>query len=257
MLARYGFGLFPVPAYADAAVGEWRVARYGPAPVDGYLPGVVMEPWRHVLHRGRTPWMSTSLMEQESHAFHVDRAHGVVVAAGLGMAMYAYAVARKPEVKKVVVIERDPDVIAVLGDAVGLADWPDRSRVAIVEADALAPNLTTLVEAATDGRPPDYLYADIWEELGAEQAPAETASMVRALAPRAAGWWGQELSFGRWCRQAEREPDEAALRDYATRTGVPIPVTAGYAAFCRDVVEARLPRRRWPGWRRLWRIARP
>ena len=88
MLASYGFGLFPVPTYRDAAFGEWRVFHHGPGPVEGYVSGLVMEPCRHVLHQGRTAWMSTSLMEQESHAFHVHQARGVVVVAGGGVGGY-------------------------------------------------------------------------------------------------------------------------------------------------------------------------
>lgn len=250
---RYGFGLFPLPGYRPAAVGDWRVARYGPAPVEGYLPGTVLEPCRHVLHRGRTPWMSSSLMEQESHAFHVRRAEGLVVAAGLGMALYAYAASLKREVERVVVVEREPEVIALLREASGLEGWPGRGKVTILQADALGPELPRRVAAAAGGRRPDYLYADIWPELGAEAAPGETAALVEALAPEAAGWWGQELSFGRWCREAGRTPDAAALGDFAGRTGVPIPAGAGYARFCRDVARARVPRRRL---RRLWRRVR-
>jgi hypothetical protein len=254
MLASYGFGLFPVPAYRDAAVGEWRVVRHGPGPVEGYISGLVMEPSRHVLHQGWTAWMSTSLMEQESHAFHVHQARGVVVVAGLGMGLYAHAASLKPEVERVVVVERVREVIAIVREAAGLARWPGREKLTILQADALGPELSAQVDAATSRRRPDYLYADIWPTCGAAEAPAETAVMVRALRPEAAGWWGQELSFGLWCRDREREPDEASLRAYAGLTGVPIPVTAGYARFCRDVIAARLPRRRWPGWSRLWRM---
>jgi hypothetical protein len=257
MLARYGFGLFPLPAYRDAAVGAWRMVRHGPGPVEGYVSGLVMEPFRHVLHQGRIAWMSTSLMEQESHAFHVHQAHGVVVVAGLGMAMYAHAAALRPEVERVVVVERSPDVIAVVQEAAGPAGWPGRDKLAILQADALGPDLPAQVGAATGGRRPDYLYADIWPTCGAPEAPAETAAMVRALCPEAAGWWGQELSFGLWCREREQEPDEASLRDYAGRTGVPIPITAGYARFCRDVIAARLPRRSRLAPGRLWRMIRP
>jgi hypothetical protein len=257
MLARYGFGLFPLPTYRDAAVGEWRVVRHGPGPVAGYVSGLVLEPGRHVLYQGRTAWMSTSLMEQESHAFHVHQARGVVVVAGLGMGMHAYAVSLKPEVERVVVVERAAEVIALVQEAAGSALWPGREKVTILQTDALGPDLPAQVDAAAGGRRPSYLYADIWPSCGASEAPAETARMVRALDPEAAGWWGQELSFGLWCRDREREPDEASLREYAARTGVPIPITAGYAGFCRDVVAARLPRRRWPGWSRLRRMVGP
>ena len=108
MLASYGFGLFPLPAYRDAVAGTWRIQRHGAGPVTGYASGVTMEAYRHVLHQGRTAWMSTSLMEQESHAFHVHAARGVVVVAGLGMGMYAYAVASRREVELLVVAEREP-----------------------------------------------------------------------------------------------------------------------------------------------------
>ena len=256
MLAAYGFGLFPLPAYRDAARGPWRVVRHGPATVTGYVSGAVIEPCRHVLYERRRPWMSTSLLEQESHAVHVDRARGAVVVAGLGMAMYAYAAAHKPAVERVVVVERAPEVIALVSEAAGLRSWPGRDKVTILEADALGPELAARVDAALAGRRPSYLYADIWTDAGAAAAPAETAAMVRALGPEAAGWWGQELAFARWCRSAGRPPDAAALGDYTVAVGVPIPVTAGYAAFCRDVAAARLSADRPPPWRRLWRSFR-
>jgi hypothetical protein len=256
MLARYGFGLFPVPRYQDAAAGPWRVARYGRGPVEGYLPGLVLEPERHVLHHGRIAWMSTSLMELESHAFHVHQAAGVVVVAGLGMAMYAHAAASRPEVLRVVVVERAAEVIAVAGAAAGMDYWPRRDKVVVIQADALDDELEARVLDATGGRRPDYLYADIWAELAAPQAPGDTARMVQALQPKAAGWWGQELSFGRWCQEHGRAMEPETLRAYAQEVGVPIPASAGYAAFCRDVAAARLPQRapsgRSSGWRRLW-----
>ena len=51
-------------------------------------------------------------------------------------------------------------------------------------------------EIGVDARRPDYLFADIWHTCAAPKAPEETATMVAALKPKAAGWWGQELSFG-------------------------------------------------------------
>ena len=256
MVARYGFGLFPLPVYREAAHGPWRVVRHGPAAVAGYVSGPALEPFRHVLYQGRRPWMSTSLMEQESHAFHVDRARGAVVVAGLGMAMYARAVADKPAVERVVVVERSPAVIALVAEAAGLAAWPCRDKVTVLEGDARAPDLAERVAAALGGRRPTYLYADIWTRAGSGEAPGETAAMVRALQPEAAGWWGQELAFAHWCRSAGRPPDAAALRDYAAEIAVPIPITAGYATFCRDVAAAQPPAAMPRGWRRFWRPRR-
>ena len=257
MAARYGFGLFALPAYREARLGDWRVARHGSAPVTGYLSGPTIEPWRYVLYQGRRPWMSTSLMEQESHAFHVARAEGVVVVAGLGMAMYAYAAAHAPAVERVVVIERSAEVIRLVGEAAALDAWPCRDKVTIVEADARGPELAERIDAILAGRRPRYLYADIWTSADAAAAPGETAAMVAALRPETAGWWGQELAFGRRCRSTERPMSPEALADYAAEIGVPLPVTTGYAAFCRDVAAARLPPSARPPWRRLWRALRP
>jgi hypothetical protein len=240
MLATYGFGLFPLPAYRETRLGNWRVVQHLASLADGYVSGAVIEPRRYVLYHGRTAWMSTGLMEQQSHAFHVHQARGVVVAAGLGMGLYAYAVSCKPEVERVVVIERSPEVVAIMRTATAFDRWPGRDKVAILEADALAADFAPRA-LAVGGRRPDYLFADIWPTCAAPCAPAESAAMIRALRPKAAGWWGQELSFGLWCRDQLRPPDETALREYFASVSVPVPVTAGYVAFCRDVVAATPP----------------
>lgn len=235
MRAAYGFGLFPVPRYRSARAGEWRVTAHLPGIAEGYVTRAILES-RHVLTRGRQVWMSTGLMEQESHAWHVHCAHGTVVAAGLGLGMYAFAASLKAEVETVVVAEVFPEVIRVMREAARFDSWPEQDKVRIVEADALSPGFADRVLAEAGRKCPDYLYADIWPELPAKDAPATTAAMARALGAKAAGWWGQEVSFGEWCGQAARQPDEGVLRDYFYEVDIPVPVTAGYAAFCRDVM---------------------
>ncbi len=252
MVDSYGFGLFPLPPLREARVGEWRIVRHLSSLADGYLTGSVFEAGRHVLYHRRTPWMSSGLMEQESHAVHVGNAAGVVVAAGLGMGVYVYAVSLKPEVEKVVVIEREADVIALTAQAAGLENWPERDKLVIIAGDARTPEVAAEVAVVSGGRPPDYLFADIWPICAAPDAPSETAAMARALNPRSAGWWGQELSFGLWCREWGRPPEEATLCAYAAAVGVPIPVTNGYALFCRDVIAANLAPAKAPGPLKAW-----
>src|SRR5262249_7240574 len=155
--------------YRDARRGDWRLARYSAAPVDGYVSGTVLEPHRHVLHHRRTAWMSSSLFELESHAWHVAQAKGTVVAAGLGMGLFAYAASCKPEVERLVVIEREPNVVALIRDAAGFDAWPGRAKITVLEADALA------VDRAAVDTVVDYLYADIWPRCADPQAPAQTA----------------------------------------------------------------------------------
>jgi hypothetical protein len=255
MHAAYGFGLFPLPRYRETSLGEWRIVRHLASLGDGYISGPLVEPARYVLYHKRTAWMSTGLMEQESHAFHVDQASGLVVAAGFGMGMFAFAVCAKPEVERVVVIERTPEVIALMSQAARMDEWPGRDKLNIVQADALASELSR--EIGVDARRPDYLFADIWHKCAAPSAPDDTAAMVAALKPKAAGWWGQELSFALWCQDSQRTPDEAALREYAESICVPIPITERYPAFCRDVIAANVPHIFSPpavsGWRERWR----
>lgn len=232
---RYGFGLFGLPAYRDAEAGPWRLRVQRGSLAHGYVTRSVVEPARAVLYKGRTPWMSTGLLEQESHAWHVHRARGLVVVAGLGMGLYAFAAAARPQVERVVVVEIDPDVIAVMRAAGGFGRWAGRDKVTLIEGDALAPDIAERIRAVTGDRRPDTLYADIWPDYPAAEAPKQTAALVRALDPAGAGWWGQELAAAVWAHRRARALDAAALEDWARATGLPpLSATAGYAAFCRD-----------------------
>jgi hypothetical protein len=75
---------------------------------------------------------------------------------------------------------------------------------------------------------------DIWRMYAPPCAPAESAAMVRAVRPKAAGWCGQELSFGLWCRDQRRPPDEAAVTT-ARRSSSFVPMAAtAVVVICPD-----------------------
>jgi hypothetical protein len=251
LTAAYGFGLFPLPAYRMASRGDWRVTTHMPSLGDGYLSTTVIEA-RAVLTRGREVWMSTGLLEQESHAWHVHCAQGIVVTAGLGMGMYAYAAAMKRNVDLVIAADISPDIIALMQQAAGFDRWPCREKVRILEADALASDFAARIADCTGGRSIDYLYADIWPDFPSAVAPVQTAEMARALRASAAGWWGQELSFAEHCGRSESPADEESLRACFTEAGIPAPaITPGYAAFCRNVMAAYGMGPKKPFWQRL------
>ncbi len=238
LLAAYGFGLFPLPTYRPAELGDWRVRIHLPSRGDGYLATQALES-RAVLTRAGKVWMSTGLLEQESHAWHVHCARGTVVVAGLGLGMYAYAAAMKPEVERVIVADLSPEIIALMRAATDFDRWPCRDKVTLLEADALSEDFARGVEDANDGRPIDYLYADIWPNFPAGEAPAQTAAMVRRLQPKAAGWWGQELALAYACRARGAALDAAALEAWFAELSIPLPpVETGYVAFCRAVGSA-------------------
>ena len=248
--ATYGFGLFPVPHYQPAERGEWRITRHRPSVGDGYLSRAVIEE-RVTLRKGSTVWMTIGLLETESHAWHVHRAEGIVVAAGLGLGMYAFAAAMKPEVELVIVAEVSADIIELMQASADFENWPCRDKVRIVQADALAPEFAGEVERLTSNRRVDYLYADIWPNFPAAEAPAQTAAMASALSPRAAGWWGQELALAQHCRERQQPLDAESLQAYFSELGVPFPESSeGYLRFCRDLMAAyRLGPRRSLGQR--------
>lgn len=262
MLAAYGFGLFALPRYREAASGPWRLIRHLPSVADGYVSAAAVEDERYVLYHRRTPWMSTGMMERESHAYHVHVARGTVVVAGLGLAMFVHAVAAKPDVDRVVVVEESEDVIELMRKASRWESWPGREKIVILQADALDPHLSPHVVEASWGQSPDYLFADIWERCADPKAAGETARMVRVLGAKAAGWWGQELAFADWWRArdgasldpADHDAAASALATFVAESGVPVPLTPGYVAFCADVVAANPPTRqsgRSP-WRWVW-----
>jgi hypothetical protein len=124
--------------------------------------------------------------------------------------------------------------------------------VILIEADVLDPDFAARVAEYTGTRPIDYFYADIWTHFPAAEAPGQTAEMARALVPKAAGWWGQELSFAEYCRRSASCADEESLRAYFTETGTPAPaITPGYVAFCRDAMVAYGMGPKKPLWQRL------
>lgn len=234
--ATYGFGLFPVPIYRPARQGDWSICLHMTSLGDGYLSRAIFEE-RVVLTKGRQVWMSISLLEKESHAWHVHCAKGVVVVAGLGMGMYAYAVALKPEVEMVVVAEISADIIQLVRASANFDNWPCRDKVRIIQVDALTSAFAKEIEAYTQGKSIDYLYADIWPNFPALEAPSQTAAMASALHPKASGWWGQELSFGNYCHRRQRPVDEESLRAYFSEIGIPVPACSeGYFSFCQDVM---------------------
>jgi hypothetical protein len=237
--AAYGFGLpWAIPSYSAKKRGRWSVKRVAGSAGSSYLARHSVDQWHDALCHGDEAWMSTSMLEIESHAWHLHCATGNVLVAGLGMGMYLHAVAAKPEVERVVVLEIDPDVIAIMQSSTGFDQWADRDKIVIINADALSPSTASLVTEAFSGRRPDYLYADIWPVFPAQEAPRETVTMAELFHPVHAGWWGQEVEYGLWIEAGQREPGLADLEAFFLHHGIDAPTSEGYMAFCETVLEA-------------------
>lgn len=231
----YGFGLPAAPAIpGEASRDGWSIERRRGGIGQSYVAEDCIEPPHHVLRLDGVTWMSDSLLELESHAWHVHRARGLVVVAGLGLGLYALAAAAAPGVERVVVAEIDPGLPVLLS----VAGRTLPANVVVVEADVTSDAGIAALARTLGGRRPDYVYADIWPTYPDPTAPATTARLRDALGAAEAGWWGQEAALATSADEAGIALDEDAILGFARSVGVDVRPTSGYAEFCRQVGRA-------------------
>ncbi len=241
MRESYGFGLpLAIPRYRSGARGAWRVtARQGGVgrPGDSYLSEDSIEPDHHVLWREDVAWMSTGLLELQSHAWHVSQSRGTVVAAGLGLGMFAAAAAAKPEVTRVIVAECDPDVIALHAEIGGL-DGPGSEKIEILRCDAASRGFVEAVGLRLAGAEIGYAYADIWPTYPDPDAPRWTREWVGRLGAGRSGYWGQEVEVAQRSWNAGDRLTLSSARRILAEIGVRCDLDDGALEFLRDVASA-------------------
>lgn len=173
--------------------GDWRIEQFTVGDEDAKFEQLrsIFNGGRGVpagtytrLMRGRQLVMSDTPDEIGDHLSIIHRASGHVLINGLGLGMVLQAVARKPEVESVTVIERSPDVIALVQPYYqAMFD----SKIQIVNADAF------------DYKPPTGMrynacWHDIWDDLCADNLP-EMRTLHRKYGRRTdwQGSWGRAL----------------------------------------------------------------
>ncbi len=132
----------------------------------------------------------------------------------MGLALYNALL--RPAVRRVTVVERDPEVIALFG-AIRGCEWPSPERFSIEQADALV---------WRSPEPVDYLYADIWDKLGAPQAAADTRRMCHNLRPKSAGYWGMEADFVSFLARDRCAPPVTRPQFWAWARALGLPIAA-------------------------------
>jgi hypothetical protein len=235
----YGFGLpWAIPHYQPVDVGSWSLRSRPGGVYESYLAETCVENPHDVLCHNGDAWMSTSMLEIESHAWHLHCSKGNVLIAGLGMGMFLHAVAAKDDVEHVVVLEIDADVIELFKRSTCFDVWQHRDKITILNVDALSQEAALDVRSAFSGEGPDYLYADIWPVFPAIEAPADTRRMISIHNPVSAGWWGQEVEYGLWVDAGNRQIDGEDLASFFKHQGISVPLTVGYLKFCTDAYGA-------------------
>jgi len=203
-----------VPTYQTRRVGAWELRRQNQPVLRGYFRGLQACTENYLLMRDNRVWMSLSPVEIESLAPHVAHMRGHVVIAGLGMGLALYNALLRPAVRQITVLELDSEVIALLA-AIMRPDMAGSGRFSIEQVDARDWRTTESV---------DFLYADIWDKIGALEAAADTRIMCRNLRPKSAGYWGMEADFVSFLARNRCKPPvtQSQFRTWARALGVPI-----------------------------------
>lgn len=187
-----------VPPYQPSAFGRWRLRQLPETHIAGYFSTLAFSErnfsleQRHLTLKNRwKTWMSVTPMEIESHIIPCDAATGYTVIAGLGMGLALYNICRKPEVIKVTVLEKDPQVIRLFHQFAQPESWVGWDKVEIIQVDALH---------WTPSSPVQFLYADIWEHVGSRYALPFTKRMCSLIQPEKVAYWTQEFDFIEYCQ---------------------------------------------------------
>lgn len=219
-----------LPRYRAGQYGAWSCKRTPKLnrTTTGYFRFHRTQQSGWMITKNRTIWMSLAAMECESHMPHIAAARGHVVVAGLGMGFVTFNIMRKPEVTKVTVLERDREVIKLMDQ---ITDWRSWPKVELVEGDALA---------YQPAEPVDFLYADIWANLGEEAAQEITQAIQANVQAERVGWWGQELDFFGWCNKKNLPYLDLGDRNYrafVAESGLPV-IGAEWPGYARLAAAA-------------------
>jgi len=225
----------PVPPYRLVENGAWRLASAFIPAAPGYFSGPRPLDWTtYLLVKDGITWMSIVPMEIESQLPHLAAARGTVVVCGLGLGLMAYAVSARQAVSRVVVVERDPEIIAMFRKFAAFDAWAQRGKVDIVCADAR--------EFRLDGV--DFLYADIWPNYRMDTMVSDMAAIHRGIPAPLCGYWGQELDMVDFALDqgvAVEDFDHRHVEAFAEFYGLPLTglEESRYPALCR--LAARNP----------------
>jgi hypothetical protein len=237
------------PRFREGNWGTWSLRVSAMSAARGYwgrgyrIDGsfILMGPFE----RGAAAWMSIVPMEIESQEIGIAAAHGHSVVLGLGMGWCAANVALNPAVDRVTVIERDPDIVALIG-TIGVFDQlPEaaRAKIELVRGDALR----WRPDAAVDN-----VQADIWARFVEPGKWDDVRRIQDNLGAGSIYFWGQEMELWRLaCRARGGVParlEDGELAALVAQTGLPLIGGTGADHAGRIAEAARWWTPREEGW---------
>lgn len=122
-------------------------------------------------------WMTLTPVDLDTCDEAIEAAHGRVVTFGLGLGYYAYMVSEKPEVERVVVVEKSADVIRLFREVI-LPQFPHREKVEIINADAFV-----YAEHVMPREGFDLAFVDTWRDASDGAPMYEKMKRLEHLSP--------------------------------------------------------------------------
>ena len=145
-----------IEAYEAFTAGDLLLLPDGrEVPQAGYFTEPFLAP---VVEQGGREWMTVTPSELSTMTGDIRTVSGKVAVFGLGLGYYAFMTARRPEVTRVTVIERDSGVIALFREHI-LPAFENAEKVTVVQEDAYE------YAAHMGGEGYDYAYVDIWHDV--------------------------------------------------------------------------------------------
>ena len=118
--------------------------------------GYFKKPFSYLaLTQGNNIWMSLNPNEIETMKPYIAKGKGDILVLGLGMGYVPYMLALKEDVRSVLIVERDKDIINLFKSLI----WPNfvnKNKIKIVEADA--------IDYVSKNKGFDYIFADLWHD---------------------------------------------------------------------------------------------
>lgn len=139
--------------------------------------------------------MSDTDMEKRSNTDVCQNASGHVLIAGLGLGMIVHPIANKPEVKRITIVEKSPDVIKLVAPSLP-------KKAAVVEGD-----IFTWTPAK--GAKYDTIYFDIWPDITTDNLVSMAKLHRRFGRYKAPGAWMESWQRARLQsirRREQRDP---------------------------------------------------
>lgn len=172
----------------DGKSGDFELSHYEIGNNDLYaaLHGIPTGKFVRLTHKGEVV-MSNTDMEKRTNSSFVVNAHGNVLIGGLGIGLILLAIQDKEEVKQITVVEKNKEVIELVGNQL-----PLNSKVCIVHDDVF--EYKPLFKYNT-------IYMDIWNYINSDVYQREMKPLIsryrRYLVPKSED---ENRYIDCWCR---------------------------------------------------------